>query len=59
MRGDRSFAYDLFVRSGPVSCKHALLCGSAEGKPVSIWLTRYRSHSSRFELCHHLMGRGE
>lgn len=33
MRGDRSFAYDLVVPLGPVNSRHALLCGSIEGKP--------------------------
>ena len=35
MRGDKSFAYDLIVRYGPVSCRVALLLRSAEGKPPS------------------------
>ena len=35
MRGDRSFAYDLIVRCGPVSSRVALLLRSAEGKPPS------------------------
>ena len=33
MRGDKSFAYDLIVRYGPVSSRVALLLRSAEGKP--------------------------
>jgi hypothetical protein len=35
MRGDKSFAYDLIVRYGPVSSRVALLLRSAEGKPPS------------------------
>ena len=35
MRGDKTFAYDLIVRYGPVSCRVALLLRSAEGKPPS------------------------
>ena len=33
MRWDKSFAYDLVDYHGPVSCRQALLFGSAEGKP--------------------------
>jgi hypothetical protein len=33
MRGDKSFAYDLVARHGPVSGRVALLLRSTEGKP--------------------------
>lgn len=33
MRGDKSFAYDLVVRRGPVNSRVALLLRSIEGKP--------------------------
>jgi hypothetical protein len=42
MRGDKSFAYDLIVRYGPVSSRVALLLRSAEGKPPS---TRFVYHT--------------
>ena len=47
MRGDKSFAYDLIVRYGPVSSRVALLLRSAEGKPPS---TRFV-----FKTLHHLL----
>jgi hypothetical protein len=33
MRGDKSFAYDLVVRHGPVNSRVVLLLRSIEGKP--------------------------
>jgi hypothetical protein len=36
MRWDKSFAYDLVDYHGPVSCRQALLFGSAEGKPEPV-----------------------
>jgi hypothetical protein len=45
MRGDKSFAYDLIVRYGPVSSRVALLLRSAEGKPPS---TRFVYKNSPF-----------
>jgi hypothetical protein len=42
MRGDKSFAYDLIVRYGPVSSRVALLLRSAEGKPPSTRFVFYK-----------------
>jgi len=48
MRGDKSFAYDLIVRYGPVSSRVALLLRSAEGKPPS---TRFVYNTLHLVLC--------
>lgn len=57
MRWDKSFAYDLVDYHGPVSCRQALLFGSAEGKPdpvarFSPQVFIYEMISRGFFFCH-------
>jgi hypothetical protein len=64
MRGDKSFAYDLIVRYGPVSSRVALLLRSAEGKPPStrfvyITLSIYWSLDKGLRRSHEVRNEGK